>query len=489
MMRKRVANKNNSIYKYTCAVLLLFAGLFQNARGADLAIVINTLECSNYYRSASFLTDLKDNFDIRFIFPEYESRIAVKYLDEKFNLKWDKYEVEFNDSLYNNYRKNKTSECVYFPNNSKNPLFSFPLSLLAFSYNILKSIPGKLKTDTIPIDPRFLFTRDMSFAFDSTNVYMLDAQFGSMLELNKKTYEQRIFNLPDSFQYEVIRKAVLTTDEINKHDSIEGELKDQRSFINKIINFQHIGCFGKNLFIKATVEYYQKTETNTVGIYSRVFIIRVNPHNFSEREFLIFPPTQDFYHSYAPPFALGDTICLPIGIQHITNLPPDKKYLIAKYKYTGKEMKFLNFDPVNVLPEEHTRLNLNYNFLNYYTYNNYFSFPFTKKIYGLDGSTFEIKLLPDIDTVAGSSFPEVKTNYFKLSFAVEYPIVNFIAKFDDGTVKLFSYDYSNNLPFNQIILPLKIKTLWPEEDTFKFISINSFIHINVRNQYIVKYYW
>jgi hypothetical protein len=480
---------NSIMYKYSFVIILLFAGLFQKARGADLVIVINTLECSNYYRSASFLTDLKNNFDIRFIFPEYESKLAVKYLDEKFNLKWEKYEIEFNDSLYNGYRKNKISECVYFPNDSKNPLFSFPLSQLAYSVDILKSIPGKIKTDTIPVDPNFLFTGDMSFAFDSVNVYMLDAQFGSMLELNKKTYGQRIFHLPDSFQYDVVRKAVLTTEEIKDDYAIEGELKDQRSFINRVINFQHIGYFGKHLYIKASVEYYKKTDQDKVGIYSRIFIMRVDPANLSKREYIIYPHTEDFYHSYAPPFAMGDTICLPMGIQKSLELKPDKKYLISKYLYNGKELTFLNFDPVNCLPEEHTRLNLNYNFLNYYTYKNYFSFPYTKKIYGLNGKTFEIKLLPEVDTIAGSKFPEVKTNYMKLSFAVEYPIVNFITKFDDGTVKLFSYDYSNNLPFNQITLPMKIKTLWPEEDLFKFISINSFMHINLRNQYIVKYYW
>jgi hypothetical protein len=76
-----------------------------------------------------------------------------------------------------------------------------------------------------------------------------------------------------------------------------------------------------------------------------------------------------------------------------------------------------------------------------------------------------------------------------LNFAVEEPLVNFIVKFNDGKVKLFSYDHTHNLPFNQIELPMKIKTSWPEEDMFKFIDINAFIHINLRNQFIVKYYW
>src|SRR5687767_7231437 len=127
---------------------LLLSSTAPRTFGADLVLVINTLECSNYYRSAPLLTELKENFNIRFIFPEYESKIARKYLDQKFDLGWDKYEITYNDSLYNLYRKNLTSECLYFPSGSKSPLMSFPLSQLGMSFYVLKSIPSKLKVDT-----------------------------------------------------------------------------------------------------------------------------------------------------------------------------------------------------------------------------------------------------------------------------------------------------------------------------------------------------
>jgi hypothetical protein len=467
------------------SVLLLS---FIQLRGADLVLVINTLECVNYYRSAPLLNNLKENFEIRFIFPEYESKIAVKYLDEKFNLKWKNYQIQFNDSLYNLYRKNQTSECVYFPDNAKTPLISFPLSQLAMSFNILRSIPSKIKVDTIPVTPDFLISRDLSFSFDSTYLYVLDAQFGSILQLNLENNQQKVFSLPDSLPYEYIIENVLTRDEIKSTNAIEKELGDQISFLQKGVSFHHITSHQNLLYIRASVEYYKK-DNNRNAIYTRNFIVQLDPAHFHTRKLIPLPSNKDFYYSYSPAFLSNDTTYLPVGFPNSTQISKDKKYLLSKY-VTGKNgFEFIGFEEKNLLPEEYQRLHFNYNFLNYSTYKNYFSFPYTKTIYHVNGSGFTIKLLPDVDTLAGSNIPQVKTNYLKMSFAVEPPVTNFIAKFDDGTVKLLSYDYSNSLPFNQITLPVKINTLWPEEDFFKFTSIHSFVHINLRNQFIVKYHW
>jgi hypothetical protein len=463
--------------------------LGQRISGADLVLVINTLECSNYYRSAPLLTELKTNFDIKFIFPEYESKIAVKYLDQKLNLKWDRYDVSFNDSLYNLYRKNLTSECVYFPNNSKNPLMSFPLSQIGMSYFILKTIPGKLKTDTIPIIPDFLFSRDMSFTFDSANVYILEAQFGSLLQLNQLTYAQKIISLPDSFKYEKIEGSVLSEAEMNNSHAIEKQLVDQKAIFRKNVSFEHITCYQDHLFIKASIEYYKIGENNRNSINSRKFILKLGTRDFSQQDIIPLLSGDGYHHSWGPAFISNNLFYLPMGFPHSSKLNEQKKYLMGKYKPAKNGLELVGFDENNLLPEEHQRLHFNYNFLSYISYKNYFTFTFTKRICDINGSGFTIKLLPELDTLAGSKIPEVKTNYMMLAFAVEDPITNFILKFDDGRVKLFSYDYSNNLPFNQIELPVKIKTLWPEEDMFKFISVNSFIHINLRNQYIVKYYW
>ena len=479
----------SNIRKRLLILLFCFISLVPLTRGADLVVVINTLECSNYHRSAPLLNVLKENFNIKFIFPEYESRIAIKYLDEKFNLKWKNYQVQFSDSLYTFYRKNQVSECVYFPDNTTYPLISFPFSQLSNSLSVLLTIPGKIKADTIPVDPRFLFSRDIKFANDSEYLYILDAQFGSLLKMNQQNYEQSIINLADSFRYEDLIKTILNTEEVKNHKAIEEEQKGQMSFIHQDVSFEQITYYNGWLYVIASIEYYRKDKTSRINIAHRNFIIKISTTHFSTHELIPLIENDEFFYSYGPAIITGDTFYLPIVFSNESNLNQEKKYQMARYKYVNKGLQFLSFDENNLLPIEHQKFNLNYNFLDYSSYQHYFSAPFTKTIFDVHGHGFSIQLLPDIDTLPGSKFPEIKMNYMKLAFAVQYPITNFITKFDNGKVKLFSYDYSNNLPFNQLELPIKIKTLWPEEDFFKFTSINSFIHINLRNDYIVKYYW
>lgn len=469
--------------------ILLGSFSMTKVNGADLVVVINTLECNNYYRSAPLLSELKGNLNIKFIFPEYEKNIAVKYLNEKFNLNWDQYEINYNDSLFKYYRKNNTSECVYFPDESKKPLFSLPLAQLDMSFSVLKAIPSNIKVDTIPVDPRFLLSGEMSVAFDSSYVYILEAQFGGLLEMDQKNYSQRVISLSDLFTYDKIRNSALSVSEISQSDSIQAQITDKRAMIRKMISFSRISTYGNQLYIRASLEFYRQKEKDRIGIYTRDFILRITNKNFDEPEVIILPSVIGYYHNFGPAFINADTICLSIGINPSKHLALKEKYLIAKYTYNNQKLKFEGFDAHNVLPPEYTRLDLNYNFLNYITYKNHFTFPYTKRIHTVGKESFDINLLPDIDTLKGSKIPDVKTNYMMLGIATEYSITNFIAKFDDGKVMLFSYDYEHNLPFNQIELPVKIKTLWPYEDFFKFISINSFIHINLRNQFIVKYYW
>lgn len=472
-------------------IILMLTNFPQTTRGAELVIVINTLECSNYYRSAPLLTNLKQNFDITFIFPEYESRIATKYLDQKFNLNWKEYQISYNDSLYNLYRKNKTSECVYFPNESKYPLFSFPLSKLNQSFKTLRNIPGKLKVDTIAVDPRFLFTADMSFSFDSNYFYILDAQFGAVLQMDKKNHRQRFINLADSFDYADIQKTVLSNEELKNHLNLESTIKDPQGFIPHQISFSHLTCHNNLLLINASVSFYKKGEYDRIGIFTRDFILRINPFNLKEKECIPYrqPKGEIFVHAYGPVFATGDTLHVPILIPQNSPLDTGKKYLLASYTLNNAQLEFTGLNPHTLLPEEHTRLNINYNYLSHSTYHNYFSFPYTRTIYQTNGPSIQISLLPEIDTLAGSEIYEIRTNYMKLSFAVQYPLVNFLVLFNDGKIKLFSYDYTNNLPLNQIDMPVKLRTHWPEEDFFTFIDINSFVHINLRNQYLLNYYW
>lgn len=469
--------------------LFLFSGQFvPRIYGADLVLVINTLECSNYYRSAPLLTDLKENFNIKFIFPEYESKIAVKYLDQKFDLRWDKYDITFNDSLYGLYRKNMTSECVYFPTGAKTPLMSFPLSQLQMSFFILINIPSNIKVDTIPV-PDFLFSGDMSFSKDSMHLYILEAQFGNILQLNNQTYAQKIISLSDSITYDEATQMVLTRDEINISNDIEKGLKDSRSLIKRQLSFTHITSYDGQLYVKACLDYYRKDKENITTITTKNFIIKFRPHDFSGKKIIPIPAQKEFANSYAPILINRDTFYMSVLLRNSSQIPADQKYLIGKYIYEKDSLHFIGFHKSIHLPEEYQRLNFNYNFLNFHTYDNYFNPVYSKTINNINGSHFSILLLPDIDTVAGSKFPAVKTNYMMLNFAVEDPITNFIVKFNDGKVKLFSYDYTHNLPFNQIELPAKINTSWPNEDFFKFTSINSFVHINLRNDFIVKYYW
>jgi hypothetical protein len=491
MKKRESINSRQVILKFTGILMLIFANFPLHIRGAELVIAINTLECSNYYRSAPLLTQLKQNFDIKFIFPEYESRIATKYLDQKLNLKWKEYQISYNDSLYNLYRKNKTSECVYFPNESKHPLFSFPLARLDQSLHILRTIPSKFQVDTIAVDPRFMFTGDMSFSFDSNYFYILDAQFGSILQMDKTTHRQRFINLADSFDYASIQKMVLNPEELKNHLSLESTMKDPQAFIKNEISFSHLTCHQGQLLINASTVFYKKGEHDRIGIYPRNFILRINPFNLREKDCIPYREAKDeiFVHAYAPVFTTGDTLYIPILIPKNSSLDSGKKYLLASYTLKNSQLEYQGLSPYNLLPEEHTRLNINYNYLSYSTYHNYFSFPYTKTIYHTNGPGILISLLPEIDTLPGSEIYEIRTNYMKLSFAVEYPVVNFLVLFNDGKIKLFSYDYSNNLPLNQIDMPVKLRTPWPEEDFFKFIDINSFVHINLRNQYMLNYHW
>jgi len=470
-------------------IICFFIFTIPTVKAADLVIAINTLECENYYRSAVLLTDLQKNFNIKFIFPEYESRLAVKYLNEKFNLHWQSYEIIYNDSLYKSYRKNSISECVYFPDNAKTPLISFPLSQLDYSYPILQSIPGKIKMDTIPVNNEFLFSGAMSCSFDSNYIYILEEQFGSLLRLNKNDNTHKIYQLPEFFTYEKIKKRVLTDVELSTSDSILKTLTDPRTLIPQIVSFTKISAYGNDTYIKASISYYKIGNENKIGIFTRNFVIKTSNMELNNSQTFIIPSTKGITNGFGPVFVSNDTICMSVHIYPSMNLPLNEKFILGQYVMKGNELEFTGFEKKVFLPEEHSRLNLNYNFLGQYCYQNYFSFPYTKTIYNVNGTSFKIELLPEIDTLPGSKIPEVKTNYMKMAFAVQYPVTNFITKFDNGKVKLFSYDYQHNLPFNQVELPIQIKTAWPDEDFFAFTSINSFIHINLRNQYIVKYSW
>jgi hypothetical protein len=373
-------------------------------------------------------------------------------------------------------------------------LFIFSLGCLvqhirAEQQHLLQHIPGILKMDTIPVDPRFVFTDAMSFAFDTNHVYILDAKSGNVLQLNQHNDAQVFISLTEQISYKTAIKKLLSQQEIKNSSSIEKEVADKRFATLKKINFHYISLYKKNLYISCSIPYYKKDESLKNVLSTRDFILQLDPVHFSVEAFIGLTPEKDFFFERGPIFVQDEMIYVPVGFPRNSLLNQEKKYLLAKYSCVNGHLQFLGFDENCLLPEEHTRLGLGYHFLNYSTYGPYFSFPYTKTIQHANSQGIAIEQLPPIDTLLFSRIPDVRTNYMNIGFAVEYPVTHLIAKFDDGKVKLFSYDYTNQQSFKQTDLPILIKTMWPGDDKFAFTSVSSFIHMNLRTQSMVKYMW